>query len=374
MRPHSAVAGRRRRRRVETRPSTSSGARRDATASTVHPNDRATVRSVRPQTSGRVSTVRAARMSQVWGQQLNNEGSHLDSSSGVGAQSSLSHPILDQLNSRLDLKNIDFILRTRGVRPTSAIRSMRSPWKNSATRRRKRPSTASSQPVFNTASTDSTIRHRFRRRPKSSHPVSAVSLSFANSANAYTWRFRPDASAATSSRGNAGDNVPRGSAREAGRWRRFQKLQNDVFSAQNARAAKRLEACHRAKANLWLAMDKFVDIMKRGAKTSAQRREQAHRMFVTLSSGFAGTEDPLITLPQMMSRICTFGYNWREVEPIIKRVFVAFDSDLDGLVDWRDIIVALRVAVRPLEAHDARLKLRRYSDEYNYMDRRTLCT
>jgi hypothetical protein len=337
------------------------------------------------------------------------EGSRPGTAAGVvvASQPSLSHPILDQLNSRLDLKNIDFILRTRGVRPTSAVQSLRSLRHNSAPKRRQRPSTAASAPYFaakpspaitakHAATTDGHHRRSRRRRPRpqTSQLLSAASASFATSAKAYTWRFRPDADPSSANNtyahthANAIDDIlagpgtqrqedsglPRGSARAAGRWRRFQTLQNDVFRTQNVRAATRLDECHRAKANLWLAMDKFVDIMKRGAETRAQRREQAHRMFVTMSSGFAGTEDPLITLPQMMSRMCTFGYNWWEVEPIMKRVFVAFDADLDGLVDWRDIIVALRVAVRPLEAHDARLKrfFNVYSDEYNYMDRRTL--
>ena len=377
MRPSSASAGVRRRRRAGTRPSTAGLSNTRSAASNFYKQeslgklrkDRHPLKK-RPATSSAYQRTisRFARESAVLEAQK-------PSSNPV--EPSLSHPVLDQLNSRLDLKNIDFILRTRGVRPTSAVSSMR---RKKSMKRYKRPSTASDRLSY--AHSSPLLREtQARRRPNSSH-VNAVTASFANSAKAYTWRYMTRGSEVPSRVADSFDEilsgsetlVPRGSARAAGRWRRFQKLQTDVYHSQNLRAAQRLEECHKAKANLWPVMDKFVDIMKRGAESNVQKREQAHRMFVALSTGFAGTEDPLITLPQMLSRICTFGYNWWEVEPILKRMFVAFDSDLDGLVDWRDIIVALRVAVQPLEPHDARLKrfFNVYSDESNYMDRRTL--
>ena len=127
-----------------------------------------------------------------------------------------------------------------------------------------------------------------------------------------------------------GSSMPRGSARQAGNWRRLQKLQEEVHVAQNERAAERVRECRRAKAHMWPALDLIRQIMERDASTREGKRKQVHKMFVACAAGFGATEAPLVTLPQFLSRFCTFGYNWYEVEAPLKRAFVAFDADLDG--------------------------------------------
>ena len=295
-----------------------------------------------------------------------------------------SHPVLDDLNTRLGLREVDRLLRNSGVRPTSAAALRRRAPRNNA-----RPSTASPSASFarqsfvvsSTSSLSPPVQHT-RRHKRPSTAAASYNSSF-NTDKAYNWKYTPHQQPRSHSQQNAvgalsprDDDVlmPQGSACAAGRWRRFQKLQAEVYHSQNKRAADRVAECQRAKANMWPALDKIRSIMERDAKTREQKRTQVHKMFVACAAGFGATEAPLVTLPQFLSRFCTFGYNWWEIEAPLKRAFVAFDADLDGLVDWRDLIIALRIAVQPLESPPDRLRrfFNLYSDDSNYMDRTTL--
>ena len=286
--------------------------------------------------------------------------------------SAASHPILDGLNTRLGLRDVDLLLRNRGVRPTSAAALQRR-----APQTNQRPSTAfaGSRSRSHAAMERSVQRgsssHSTRRpRPRTAATATASYNASFNTDKAYNWKH-PNNSAPPS---HFDHTLPSGSACSAGKWRRFQKLQAEVYQAQNQRAAKRVAECRRAKANMWSALDKIRVIMERDADTREQKRKQVHKMFVACAAGFGATEAPLVTLPQLLSRFCTFGYNWWEIEAPLKRAFVAFDADLDGLVDWRDIIFALRIVIHPLEPAPVRLRrfFNLYSDDSNYMDRATL--
>jgi hypothetical protein len=291
---------------------------------------------------------------------------------------SQSHPILDNLNTRLGLREVDLLLRNRGVRPTSAAALRRR-----APRGNNRPSTASpallSKSNSITGKSTSTLSPPSGGRTRKKRPNTAKASynSSFNTDKAYNWRYPKldDVSCAQlNSHENSVAQMPQGSSRSAGKWRRFQRLQAEVFYAQNKRAADRVEECRRAKSNMWSALDKIRHIMERDAKTREQKRKQVHKMFVACAAGFGATEAPLVTLPQFLSRFCTFGFNWWEIEAPLKRAFVALDADLDNLVDWRDIIIALRIAVHPLEPPPDRLRrfFNLYSDDSNYMNRSTL--
>ena len=278
-----------------------------------------------------------------------------------------SHPILDNLNTSLYNRDVDFVLRTRGVRPTSAAAmKRRTPNRN----RNQRPATAAAN--FSSSSPERSMYNS----PSTSNkrPSTASYKSSFNTPQAYNWKFKPENTRDDIDDILSGAPPPQGSATKAGRWRRFQQLQQDVFLAQNQRAAERVAECRRAKGNMWQALDKIRHIMERDAHDRESKRKQVHRMFVACAAGFGATEAPLVTLPQFLSRFCTFGYLWNEIEAPLKRAFVAFDADLDGLVDWRDIIIALRIATFPLEPAPDRLKrfFRLYSDDTNYMDAATL--
>ena len=378
MRPSSAPYGRRRtttRRRLGTtktktfrRPESAAPVRQRTVSSSANAAAPKCTTGNDKQTSSYQATLEKFASSNSNNSSSNNNNNNKHTTSSIVTHS---HPILDSLNTRLGLREVDLLLRTRGVRPTSAAAMRR------RTPNRKRPSTASVSFLLHSSSTStlSAAQSQRKRRPRT-----ASYLSSFNTPAAYNWKFQPENTTSNQEKlvivekDHILKPPPQGSATQAGRWRRYQQLQRDVFFAQNRRATERVAECRRAKANMWSALDKIRHIMERDAHDRESKRKQVHRMFVACAAGFGATEAPLVTLPQFLSRFCTFGYQWHEVETPLKRAFVAFDADLDGLVDWRDIIIALRIATYPLEPPPERLRrfFRLYSDDADYMNAETL--
>ena len=100
-----------------------------------------------------------------------------------------------------------------------------------------------------------------------------------------------------------------------------------------------------------------------------QDGSQGQRMFAALSAGFAANESALVNVEQFVSRCTSFGLPWWKAEPLLRSLFIAFDHNFNGLIDWRDFVSALRIVVKPRESMVKRLRMffSLYCDHTKYM-------
>ena len=138
-----------------------------------------------------------------------------------------------------------------------------------------------------------------------------------------------------------------------GRSQRLDRLVQQVDTIEKNRYKKRLRLYRHCKERQWHTLMKLADVM---AKTR-QDGSQGQWMFAALSAGFAANENARVNIEQFVSRCTSFGLPWWKAEPLLRTLFVAFDENFSGFIDWRDFVSALRIVVKPRESMVQRLRM-----------------
>ena len=155
-----------------------------------------------------------------------------------------------------------------------------------------------------------------------------------------------------------------------GRSQRLDKLVDEVDTIEKTRYKKRLRLYRHCKERQWHTLMKLADVMA----NTRQDGSQGQRMFAALSAGFAANESALVNVEQFVSRCTSFGLPWWQAEPLLRALFVAFDKDFNGYIDWRDFVSALRIVVKPRESMVKRLRMffSLYCDHTKFMKTKQL--
>jgi hypothetical protein len=147
--------------------------------------------------------------------------------------------------------------------------------------------------------------------------------------------------------------LPFETATSIGKTRRLDTLVREVDNINAINYKQRLRLFRYYKERQWHSLMRLATVM---AKVR-QDGDQGQRMFLALSSGFAASTSAPVTVEQFVSRCTSFGLPWWKAEPLLRTIFICFDDDFDGLMDWRDFVSALRIVVKPREPMSKRLRM-----------------
>jgi hypothetical protein len=150
-----------------------------------------------------------------------------------------------------------------------------------------------------------------------------------------------------------------------GKNRRIDTLSTEVDRINAKKYKERLRLFQYCKEKQWRTLMQLANVMA----NARQDGDQGQRMFVALSAGFAANESAPVNVEQLVSRCTSFGLPWWQAEPLLRTIFICFDDDFDGLMDWRDFVSALRIVVRPREPMAQRLRMffNLYCDHTKYL-------